>query len=86
MERENALSQTSNFNEFQEVRRKYQTEEYKELLSSGGEITRASSANVDEYDALIAKEKQRRLDEDKRGNPRAQQAFDRKLANEMRSQ
>ena len=86
MERENALSQTSNFNEFQEVRRKYQTEEYKELLSSGGEITRAATANVNEYDALIAKEKQRRLDEDKRGNPRAQQAFDRKLANEMRSQ
>ena len=86
MERENALSQTSNFNEFQEVRRKYQTEEYKELLSSGGEITRAATANVNEYDALIAREKQRRLDEDKRGNPRAQKAFDRKLANEMRSQ
>lgn len=86
MERENALSQTSNFNEFQEVRRKYQTEEYKELLSSGGEITRASSANVNDNLDLVAKEKQRRLDEDKRGNPRAQQAFDRKLANEMRSQ
>jgi hypothetical protein len=86
MERENALSQTSNFSEYQEVRKKYQTEEYKELLSSGGEITRATTANVNEHDVLVAKEKQRRLDEDKKGNPRAQQAFDRKLANEMRSQ
>jgi hypothetical protein len=86
MERENALSQTSNFNEFQEVRRKYQTEEYKELLSSGGEITRAATANVNDNLDLVAKEKQRRLDEDKKGNPRAQQAFNRKLANEMRSQ
>ena len=86
MERENALSQTSNFSEFQEVRRKYQTEEYKDLLSSGGEITRTADADVNKYDALVAKEKQRRLDEDKRGNPRAQQAFDRKLANEMGGQ
>ena len=58
MERENALSQTSNFNEFQEVRRKYQTEEYKELLSSGGEITRNTSAdaNTKTADQILAEE------------------------------
>ena len=58
MERENALSQTSNFNEFQEVRRKYQTEEYKELLSSGGEITRTADAdaNTKTADQILADE------------------------------
>lgn len=71
MERENALSQTSNFSEYQEVRKKYQTEEYKELLSSGGEITRDATADAntktadqilaDEYLAEIAAEKPAKL-------------------------
>ena len=58
MERENALSQTSNFSEYQEVRKKYQTEEYKELLSSGGEITRDATADADNMteDQILANE------------------------------